>query len=441
MKLWQKGTITVDELVERFTIGRDPELDRALARYDVRASIAHARMLGHTGIIPADEAEQLVRALEDIARSIEHGRFQIEDGIEDVHSQLELELVRRLGPIGEKIHTARSRNDQVLVAMLLFARDRLRNTARAIGELIDRMLEWALEHRDALIPGLTHLQAAMPSSLGLWMSSFAESLTDDMLLTVTAMELASKNPLGTAAGYGSSFAIDRTVTTEQLGFRTMVLSPPAAQLHRGKLEWTCAIALAAYATTLGRWSNDVVLFLSPGFRFLRLPPELTTGSSMMPHKQNPDVFELLRGRFAALAMLPSQIHAIIGHLPSGYHRDYQLLKEMLLPAWEEFDYCIEVATYLLPNIEHVEGVVERPEYHSIWSVEAIHQRMQNTGESFRAAYRAVGESLHNPDAFASILLPPDSPRIAVFDAEGIRAAKDAHYARIQTLCTDCDQTL
>ncbi len=430
MKLWQKGNTTVDELVERFTIGHDRELDRALARYDVIASIAHARMLGHTGIIHADEAEQLVQVLEDIACSIEQGQFNIEDGIEDVHSQLELELVRRLGPLGEKIHTARSRNDQVLIAMILYARDRLRNTARAIGELIDRMLTWATDHRHALIPGLTHLQAAMPSSLGLWMSSFAEALTDDMLQTAVAMELASKNPLGTAAGYGSSFPIDRVYTTEQLGLRTMVFSPPAAQLLRGKVEHTCALALAAYATTLGRWANDVVLFLSTGFRFLRLPPELTTGSSIMPHKQNPDVFELLRSRFAALATLPSQIHAIIGHLPSGYHRDYQLLKEMLLPAWAEFDGCLEVVTYILPKIEHVDGVIERPEYHSIWSVEAIYQRMQKTGESFRAAYRAVGESLSDTVAQLRAAALNATQSIAEFDAEGIRSAKGAMLARI-----------
>lgn len=437
MKLWHKGTIQLDPLVEEFTIGRDPELDLHLAQYDVAASIAHARMLGRTGIISEEESSQLIEALEAIAHEIDNGTFRIEDGIEDVHSQLELVLVRQLGSVGEKLHTARSRNDQVLVAMVLFTRDRLQKTAVAIGELVEQMLSWATAHRTALIPGLTHLQAAMPSSLGQWMSSYAESLVEDMALTAAAMELASKNPLGTAAGYGSSFPIDRTITTKLLGFRTMVSSPPAAQLLRGKLEWTCSVALAAYATTLGRWANDVVLFLSPGFRFLQLPPELTTGSSIMPHKQNPDVFELLRGRCSMLATLPSQIAALVGHLTSGYHRDYQLLKKLLLPAWEDFDRCVEVLSHVLPSLKPVEGVLDRPEYRAIWSVAMIQQRMLQTGESFRAAYRAVGQSLHNPDAFALSTPPHDSTQIAVFDAESIRAAKDAQCARIQSLCIDC----
>ncbi|GIV55565.1 MAG: argininosuccinate lyase [Candidatus Kapaibacterium sp.] len=432
MKLWQKSTTQLDEVVEQFTIGRDRELDLRLARYDVAASIAHAHMLGKTGIISAEEASQLIGALEAIAGDIERGTFRIEDGVEDIHSQLELELVRRLGPIGEKIHTARSRNDQVLTALMLYVRDRLRESARTIGMLIERMLSWAIARRDALVPGLTHLQAAMPSSLGLWMSSYAESLVEDMTLTVAALELASKNPLGTAAGYGSSFPIDRTITTELLGFRTMVSSPPAAQLLRGKLEHRCALAVAAYASTLARWATDVVLFVSPGFRFLRLPSELTTGSSIMPHKQNPDVFELLRGRFHSLAVLPVQLSAIVDSLPSGYHRDYQLLKELLLPAWDDFDRCIAVVQHVVPSLEPVEDVLTRPEFREIWSVEAIYHRMQQRGESFRTAYRAIGETLQNADNTLSELPQNTQSVIARFDADAIHAAKEDMLTRILT---------
>lgn len=395
MKLWQKSTTQLDDAVEQFTIGRDRELDLHLARYDVAASIAHAQMLGKTGIISADESTTLIEALEEIAQEIERGTFRIEDGVEDIHSQLELLLVRRLGPIGEKIHTARSRNDQVLTAIALYARDRLERTAANIQTLVGTMLAWAARHREILMPGLTHMQAAMPTTFALWMSSFAESLLDDGAFATAAGEIAAKNPLGTAAGYGSSFPIDRRMTTALLGFRTMVASPAAAQLLRGKIERACATALAAYSATLGRLAMDVVLFLSPGYQFLRLPPALTTGSSIMPHKQNPDVFELLRARFNRVQAVPTTIGMVTINLPSGYHRDYQVLKELLLPAWDEFDECVAVLTHVLPHLEPTEGIVERAEYRGIWSVERVHERMRSHGETFRAAYRAVAESAEN----------------------------------------------
>jgi len=403
MKLWQKSTTQLDEVVEQFTIGRDPELDLRLARYDVAASLAHAHMLGTTGIISTEEASQLIGALEAIAGEIERGTFRIEDGVEDIHSQLELALVQRLGPIGEKIHTARSRNDQVLTAIALYARDRLQQTGAHIHTLIGAMLAWAERHREILMPGLTHMQAAMPTTFALWMSSYAESLLDDEAFAKAAREIAAKNPLGTAAGYGSSFPIDRRMTTALLGFRSMVASPAAAQLLRGKIERACATALAAYSATLGRLAMDVVLFLSPGYQFLRLPPALTTGSSIMPHKQNPDVFELLRARLNRVQAAPTTIAMVTTNLPSGYHRDYQLLKELLIPIWDEFDECVAILHHVLPELAPVEGIIERAEYQQIWSVERVHERMRTYGESFRTAYRAVAE------AAESIPVPQQCP--------------------------------
>ncbi len=391
MKLWEKSSTQLDPLVEHFTVGRDRELDAVLARFDVSASIAHAQMLAACGIITEQEAALLVTELERIAHRIANGQFRIEDGIEDVHSQLELELTRALGAVGEKIHTARSRNDQVLTALSLYVRDRLGRTRQTTTSIAHTMHAWAMAHRGVFLPGMTHLQAAMPTTFALWMLSFAESLLEDLSFMLPAEQLTAKNPLGTAAGYGSSFPIDRRRTTDLLGFTQMTASPAAAQLLRGKLERAVAIALAAQAATLSRFAMDVVLFLSPGFRFLRLPPWLSTGSSIMPHKQNPDVFELLRARLNHVQLLPTEIASVVTNLPSGYHRDYQLLKEILLPAWDEFDECLHVLQHVVPHLEPADDLLGRAEYGGIWSVERIHQRMQATGESFRTAYRAVGE--------------------------------------------------
>ncbi|MCX7929873.1 MAG: argininosuccinate lyase [Chlorobi bacterium] len=393
MKLWEKPDSQLDPLVEQFTIGQDPKLDLALARYDVRASIAHARMLGDVGIITTDEAALLIAELERIGKRIDQGEFRIEDGIEDVHSQLEVELIRALGTVGEKIHTARSRNDQVLTALSLYVRDRLTSTISSTLQLLRVMLDWAQVHRGMLMPGMTHMQAAMPTTFALWMAAFAESLLEDIVFARPAFELANKNPLGTAAGYGSNFPICRKRTTALLGFAQTVASPAAAQFLRGKQERAVVSALAAQSATLGRLAMDIVLFLSPGYRLLRLPNWLSTGSSIMPHKQNPDVFELLRARFNRLQMLPNEIIAVTMNLPSGYHRDYQLLKEILLPAWDDFDQCTRVLAHVLPHLEAVEGSLQREEYRAIRSVERIHDRMCTTGESFRTAYRAVAEEI------------------------------------------------
>lgn len=393
MKLWDKHTITLDPRIEEFTVGRDRELDCALARYDVRASIAHAQMLGECGIIAQQEAEQLIAELRRIAERIEAGTFRIEEGLEDVHSQLELELTRALGTTGEKIHTARSRNDQVLTALSLYVRDRIGRSTALIDELVCALHAWAQDHTRLLMPGMTHLQAAMPTTFALWMLSFAESLLEDVTAFEPALTLTAKNPLGTAAGYGSSFPINRRRTAELLGFSSIVASPPAAQLLRGKLERAVAVAIAAVSATLARFAMDVVLFLSPGYRLLQLPQQLSTGSSIMPHKQNPDVFELLRARFNRLQVLPHELAAVTTNLPSGYHRDYQLLKELLLPAWDEFDTCLRVCSYVIPSLVPTVDALNRPEYNLLWSVEQIHEHMRQTGSSFRSAYRAVAEEL------------------------------------------------
>lgn len=395
MKLWEKQTTALDRRIEAFTIGRDRELDMALAPYDVRASIAHAQMLGECGIIPADHAAQLVAQLQHITEQIEAGRFRIADGIEDVHSQLELELINALGTIGENIHTARSRNDQVLTALALLIRDRISQTTRQIAAFAESMLSWAQKHRRILMPGMTHMQAAMPTTFGLWMLAFAESLLEDIAFFDPVAQLTNKNPLGTAAGYGSSFPIDRRRTAALLGFSQIVASPAAAQLLRGKLERAVAFALASVSATLARLAMDVVLSLSPGYQLLRLPSQFSTGSSIMPHKQNPDVFELLRARFNRLQVLPHDISAVTTNLPSGYHRDYQLLKELLLPAWDDFDECLSIASLVLPNIEPVEGALDRPEFRAIWSVERIHAQMRTSGESFRSAYRTIAHAIES----------------------------------------------
>lgn len=441
MKLWQRSTTQLDERIEHFTIGRDRELDLQLARYDVIASIAHAQMLGETGIISPDEAALLIAELGAIAQRIEKGTFRIEEGVEDVHSQLELELTRALGTVGEKIHTARSRNDQVLTALVLYSRDRLAASARSVIALITTMLHWAERYKHVFMPGMTHLQVAMPSSFGLWMSGFAEALADDLEFFVAAMMLATKNPLGTAAGYGTSFPIDRQRTMELLGLRTLVVSSTAAQLLRGKLERTIATALGAVAATLARWASDVVFFASQALGFLRLPAAFSTGSSIMPHKQNPDVIELLRAHCNRLVMLQSEITAVTINLPSGYHRDYQVLKELLLPAWDLFDQCIEISTLVLPQLEPAsDSLLDSQQYRALWSVEAIAQRMQSYGESFRSAYRAIAETL----AHGTL---PEKPQhyttthigsVGNLSLERIAAQAHATMDRIDALRTPCN---
>ena len=319
-KLWDKG-FEPDEMIERFTVGDDRQLDMRLARYDVEGSMAHIRMLEHIGLLTADELKTLLAGLEQIRGEIEEGRFEIEEGTEDVHSQVELLLTRRLGEVGKKIHAGRSRNDQVLVDLKLFLRDELRQTAHRVRTLFDRLQELSERYRDVLMPGYTHLQVAMPSSFGLWFGAYAETLVDDMRLLAAAYDVANQNPLGSAAGYGSSFPLDRTMTTRLLGFADLNYNVVAAQMSRGKSERAAAAAVAAVAATLGRFAMDVCLYMSQNFGFVSFPDELTTGSSIMPNKKNPDVFEIMRGKCNRLQGVPNEIALLVTNLPLGYHRD------------------------------------------------------------------------------------------------------------------------
>jgi argininosuccinate lyase len=393
MKLWEKGT-KINELIESFTVGKDRELDFFLARFDVIGSLAHIKMLGHIGLLSADELVILSEELKTIYREISDGNFAIEEGVEDIHSQIELMLTDRLGAIGKKIHSGRSRNDQVLLDLKLFARDAIQSVAENTVNLFSILISQANRYKAVLMPGYTHLQVAMPSSFGLWFSAYAESLTDDLLLLQSAYRIADQNPLGSAAGYGSSFPLDRQMTTELLGFETMNVNVIYAQMGRGKMERTVLFALASVAGTLSRLAYDVCLFMSQNFGFVSLPDELTTGSSIMPHKKNPDVFELLRAHCNLLQSLPGQMLTLTNNLPSGYFRDMQLTKELFLPAFQEINECIKIAAFALENIRINMHILEDEKYRSIYSVEEVN-RLVLSGTSFRDAYREVGASIEN----------------------------------------------
>ena len=341
-KLWDKG-FEPDKMIEEYTVGNDRELDMRLARYDVQGSLAHIAMLETIGLLTAGELEKLTAGLKEIAAEIEAGRFEIEPGTEDVHSQVELMLTRRLGDAGKKIHSGRSRNDQVLVDLKLFLRDELRQTAEAVKTVFDRLQTLSEQYKEILMPGYTHLQIAMPSSFGLWFGAYAETLVDDMRLIAAAWHIANQNPLGSAAGYGSSFPLDREMTTRLLGFEALHYNVVAAQMSRGKSERTAANAIAAVAATIGRLAMDICLFMSQNFGFVSLPDNLTTGSSIMPHKKNPDVFELTRAKCNKIQALPQQVILIMNNLPCGYFRDLQIIKEVFLPAFEELKDCLRMA--------------------------------------------------------------------------------------------------
>ena len=387
-KLWDKGFDT-NALVESYTVGNDRELDLRLARYDVEGSLAHIRMLETIGLLTADELALLTRGLEEIAAEIEAGRFTIEPEVEDIHSQVELMLTRRLGEAGKKIHAGRSRNDQVLVDLKLFLRDELHRTADAVRALFDRLQELSERYKEVLMPGYTHLQIAMPSSFGLWFGAYAETLVDDMRLLVAAWQIANQNPLGSAAGYGSSFPLDRTLTTRLLRFHALHYNVVAAQMSRGKSERAAANALAAVVATIGRMAMDLCLFMSQNFGFVSLPENLTTGSSIMPHKKNPDVFELMRGRCNRLQGVPNEIALLLTNLPVGYHRDMQLLKDILFPATEELKRTLEMADFMLANLRVNDRILEDPKYDYLFTVEDVN-RMVLDGVPFREAYREVG---------------------------------------------------
>lgn len=387
-KLWEKS-VHVTEEIDRFTVGHDRELDLYLAKYDVLGSMAHVTMLHSIGLIADEELPVLLRELRAIYQVAESGDFVIEDGIEDVHSQVELMLTRKLGDMGKKIHSGRSRNDQVLVDLKLFTRDKIREVAEAVRDLFAELQQQSERYKNVLMPGYTHLQVAMPSSFGLWFGAYAESLADDMLLLEAAYRMTNRNPLGSAAGYGSSFPLNRTMTTELLGFDSMDYNVVYAQMGRGKNERNVAFALAGIAGTVAKLAFDACMFNSQNFGFVRLPDECTTGSSIMPHKKNPDVFELIRARCNKLQALPTQVVMIMNNLPCGYFRDLQEIKEVFLPAFDQLLSCLRMATYIVVRMRVNEHILDDARYDLMFSVEEVN-RLASEGMPFRDAYKKVG---------------------------------------------------
>ena len=390
-KLWDKG-FDQDERIDRFTVGRDREMDIFLAPYDIMGTIAHVTMLEKAGLLATEDLQRLLPELKALYREAAGGRFTIEDGIEDVHSQVELMLTRSLGDIGKKVHTGRSRNDQVMVDVKLFARAEIRKTVSKVRTLFDLLQEKSGQYRDVLMPGYTHLQVAMPSSFGLWFGAYAESLADDLLLMKAAWDTVNQNPLGAAAGYGSSAPIDRTMTTRLLGFDDLSYNVVNAQLGRGKVERTVAYAYSAIAETIGRLAADGCLYASQNFGFIRLPDALTTGSSIMPHKKNPDVFELVRAHCNRIQGIQNTIRLITANLPSGYFRDLQIVKEVFVPMFAELDDCLDIVAYAVANLEVRDDLMDNPLYAQAFTVEEVN-RLVAEGVPFRDAYRQVGEAV------------------------------------------------
>ena len=388
MKLWQKDKASLKE-VETFTVGKDREMDMYLAAFDVLGSLAHIQMLGSVGLLTKNELSQLQQELKSIYQQIEKGEFKLQDDVEDIHSQVELLLTQKLGDVGKKIHAARSRNDQVLVDIKLFLRNELEELVKTIQPFFDLLQTQSEKYKDHLLPGYTHLQLAMPSSFGLWFGAYAESLVDDMITLKGAYDIVNKNPLGSAAGYGSSFPINRTLTTKLLGFDDLNYNVVYAQMGRGKAERIVAQSLSNVADTLGKLSMDACLYLNQNFGFISFPTELTTGSSIMPHKKNPDVFELIRSHCNRIKSLPNEITMMTTNLPSGYHRDLQLLKEHLFPAFRTLKDCIEMAGLMLSNIEIKKDILADEKYKYLFSVEEVN-KLVNTGMPFRDAYKKVG---------------------------------------------------
>ena len=387
-KLWDKG-IEPDKMIEEYTVGNDRELDMRLAKYDVEGSKAHIRMLESIGLLTSEELGILLGGLDHIAAEIEEGNFHIEDDVEDIHSQVELMLTRELGDVGKKIHSGRSRNDQILVDIKLFMRDEIWDIASAVAALSDKLLALSDKYRNVLMPGYTHLQIAMPSSFGLWFGAYAETLADDLQLLAAAYHIADQNPLGSAAGYGSSFPLDRTMTTRLLGFADLHYNVVAAQMSRGKTERATAYAVASIASTIGRFAMDACLFMNQNFGFISLPPQFTTGSSIMPHKQNPDVFEIMRGKCNRLQAVPNEISLLTTNLPIGYHRDLQLLKDIIFPATEELKRTVAMCDFMLGHIKVRTDILDDPKYDTLFTVEDVN-RMTLSGVPFREAYKRIG---------------------------------------------------
>ena len=393
MKLWDKG-YKIDDAIERFTVGKDKELDLLLATHDILGTMAHVTMLEHVGLLSKEDLDVLLPALRELYKQAEVGNFVIEDGIEDVHSQVELMLTRQLGEVGKKVHTGRSRNDQVLVDLKLFTRSEIEKTMGLVERLFKVLQARSEESKALLMPGYTHLQVAMPSSFGLWLGAYAEALTDDMRLLVAAFEQANLNPLGSAAGYGSSAPLNRTMTTQLLGFADLDYNAIYAQMNRGRMERTVAFAYSSVAETIGRLAMDCCMFNSQNFGFIKLPDTMTTGSSIMPHKKNPDVFELIRAHANRICALPDTIRHITTNLPVGYFRDMQLIKEVYFPLFEEMNSLLEITTYAVENMEMKEDVMSNPLYMPAFSVEEVNRRVEQ-GVAFRDAYRQVADEITN----------------------------------------------
>ena len=391
--LWNKGT-EATQIVEDFTVGNDRVLDLRLARYDVLGSLAHIKMLQSIGLLTGEELGQLTKGLEEILVEIEDGSFVLEDSVEDIHSQVELLLTRRLGEIGKKIHSGRSRNDQVLVDVKLFLKDEVLKLRDEVLFLFDKLQELSEKHKDVLLPGYTHGQVAMPSSFGLWFGAYAESLADDMYMLRGAYSVTDQNPLGSAAGYGSSFPLDREKTTRLLGFGSMEYNSVAAQLSRGKSERAVASAIGAIALTLNKFAADCCMYMCPNYGFISFPVELTTGSSIMPHKKNPDVWEIMRGNCNRIMSAEAEISMLCSNMPHGYHREFQLLKDILFPKLELMHKCLRMAVYMLENIRVNEDILKAPIYSYLFTVEEVNRRVLS-GTPFRDAYRQVGIEVNN----------------------------------------------
>lgn len=387
-KLWDKN-YSINEDIDRFTVGRDREMDMFLAKYDVLGSMAHIIMLQSVGLLEKNELNALLAELKNIYHTCERGEFVIEDDVEDVHSQVEMLLTRRLGDIGKKIHSGRSRNDQVLVDLKLFTRHEIKDIVFLVKKLFDELLQKSEQYKDVLMPGYTHLQVAMPSSFGLWFGAYAESLADDMLFLNAAWRMTNRNPLGSAAGYGSSFPLNRQMTTDLLGFDTMDYNVVYAQMGRGKTERNVAFAMSTVAGTLSKLAFDACLFNSQNFSYVKLPKECTTGSSIMPHKKNPDVFELIRAKCNKIQSLPQQIMLIMNNLPSGYFRDLQIIKEIFLPAFDELKDCLQMAIYIISEMNVNKNILDNDMYNLMFSVEEVN-RLAAEGMPFRDAYKKVG---------------------------------------------------
>lgn len=416
MKLWEKST-QVNEKIEKFTVGKDREMDLYLAEFDVLGSLAHVEMLESVGLLEKEELEILTTELKVIYQLAKANEFVIEDGVEDVHSQVELMLTRKLGDIGKKIHSGRSRNDQVLVDLKLFTRSEIEKTVKAVSSLFDVLIGQSNRYKNVFMPGYTHLQIAMPSSFGLWFGAYAESLADDLQLLLSAWKITNRNPLGSAAGYGSSFPLNRRMTTELLGFDTMNYNVVYAQMGRGKMERIVSTALASVAATVAKLAFDACLFTSQNFNFIKLPDEFTTGSSIMPHKKNPDVFELTRAKCNKIQAIPQQITMITNNLPSGYFRDLQIIKEVFVPAFADLQDCLEMTAMMMDRIEVNNEILNDPIYDYLFSVEEVN-RLVLEGIPFRDAYKKVGLAIE-----AGTFLPE-------------KTIRHTHDGSIGNLCND-----